>query len=115
MRGCLRWTLIALLAAAWLASPALAKPIPSKDAGGSLDAERATIETFLARDEVARALATTGLSHEQVEERLAQLSVEDLSTLAANVDQIQAAGEVPNYIWILLAVLMGVVILATIF
>ena len=33
---------------------------------------------------------------------------------AATVDQIQSAGDVPGYIWILLAVLIGVTIVATI-
>jgi hypothetical protein len=90
-------------------------PIPSKATTASRDADLATIESFLARDEVAQALAAHGLSGDEVEQRLARLSAEDLSALAANVDQIQAAGGVPQYIWILLAILMGVMILATIF
>ena len=68
-----------------------------------------------AREEVARALAAHGFSPQDVEQRIAQLSAEEISALAANLDQIQAAGAVPNYIWILLAILMAVTILATVF
>ena len=109
---------VALSALLSFAGPSLARPIPSKAASApTVDAhrDRATIEAFLARDEVAGALAAQGLSREEVEQRVAQLSREDLSALAANLDQIQAAGEVPKYIWILLAILIGVTILATVF
>ena len=109
----------ALLALLWAASAAIAAPIPSKATGvaGSeaSHADRTAIEASLARHEVAAALAAHGLSAEEVELRVAQLSAEDLSALAAHLDQIQAAGAVPNYIWILLAVLMGVTILVTVF
>jgi hypothetical protein len=112
-------TAVAVLALLGLAVPGMASPIPSKVEGASTTdpsrTDRATVEAFLARAEVARALAAQGLSEEQVEARVAKLSREDLSTLAANLDQIQAAGAVPNYIWILLAILMGVTILATVF
>ncbi len=101
-----------LLALVCLAVPSMAGPIPSKAEAGTADLAR--IESFLARDEVARALAANGLSVGEVEQRLARLSAEDLAALAANVDQIQSAGEVPSYIWILLAVLIGVTIVATI-
>jgi hypothetical protein len=107
-------TALILLALVSVAAPSMGGPIPSK-AADSRESDLATIESFLARDEVAQALAAQGLSADEVEQRLARLSAEDLSALAANVDQIQSAGAVPNYIWILLAILMGVMILATIF
>jgi hypothetical protein len=109
----------ALLTLLCAASSALAAPIPSratdKAAPGASAAHRAAIEGSLARKEVAAALAAHGLSAEDVDRRVSQLTEEDLSALAANLDQIQAAGAVPNYIWILLAILMGVTILATVF
>jgi membrane-bound lytic murein transglycosylase B len=112
-------TIASLLALLWAASSAIAAPIPSratdKAAPDVSHAGRAAVEVALARQEVADALAAHGLSAEEVEERVAQLSAEDLSALAANLDQIQAAGAVPNYIWILLAILIGVTILATVF
>jgi hypothetical protein len=104
-----------LITFAFLSAPAMGAPIPSRATAETPEADLATIESFLARDEVAQALADNGLSRDEVERRLARLSAEDLSALAANVDQIQSAGEVPNYIWILLAALIVVTILATVF
>jgi hypothetical protein len=77
-------------------------------------ADRARIEAVLARQEVAQALAAHGIAREDVEHRLAQLSPEDLRSVARNVDQVQAAGTVPNYIWILLAIFLAVSILAVV-
>jgi hypothetical protein len=73
------------------------------------------VKELLARDEVGKALAAHGLSAEDVDQRLDQLSDEDLTALAANIDQVQAAGNVPNYIWILLAIFLAVSILVLIF
>ena len=69
---------------------------------------------MLARQEVAQALAAHGIGREDVERRLAQLSPEDLRSVARNVDQVQAAGTVPNYIWILLGIFLAVSILAVV-
>jgi len=107
-------SVVTLLALVCVAAPSMGGPIPSK-AADTREADLATVEALIARQEVAQALAANGLSGDEVKQRLARLSAEDLSALAANVDQIQSAGEVPNYIWILLAVLLGVTILATVF
>jgi hypothetical protein len=69
----------------------------------------------LAQAEVAKALAAQGLPAGEIERRLAQLSAEDLQRLAANLEQIQAAGSVPDYVWILLAAFLAVSTLAIIF
>ena len=111
---------LAILAAVLLsiAAPSLAAPVPSKTAAAAAprETDAATVRSFLARDDVARALAGTGLTPPQIEQRLARLSDEDLRYLASNLDQVQAAGtEVPRYIWILLAVFLGILILAAIF
>jgi hypothetical protein len=93
-----------------------AAAIPSKaEASPTRDADLAQIRDVLARQEVARALADRGLASEEVEERLARLSDEDLRALAGNVEQIQAAGAVPEYIWILLGVFLAVSILVMVF
>ena len=109
----------ALFPLLWVASTLVAAPIPSKATDNpalvSTHRDRTAIEAALARQEVKDALAAHGLSAEEVEQRVAQLSAEDLSVLAANLDQIQAAGAVPNYIWILLAILIGVTIIVTVF
>ena len=114
MEGHLRRAVVALLALLWVATPSMGGPIPSK-AADTRQADLATVESFVGRQEVAQALAASGLTGDEVEQRLAKLSAEDLSALATNVDQIQSAGQVPNYIWILLAILIGVTILATVF
>jgi hypothetical protein len=115
----LRRTLIGLLAALVLAPPvpASAERIASRaeDASASREAALAQVRDVLARDAVAKALAAQGLPPGDVERRLADLSDEDLGRLARNLDQIQAAGNVPQYIWILLAVFLAVSILAMIF
>ncbi len=103
-----------------VAAPALAAPVPSKPAPASMpdsrETDEAKVRSFLEREDVARAMAGAGLTAPQIEQRLARLSDEDLRSLASNLDQVQAAGtEVPRYIWVLLAVLMGVLILAAIF
>ena len=113
-----RRTIATLLVLLWVASTLAAAPIPSKATDNaalvSNHADRTAIEASLARQEVREALAAHGLSLEEVDQRIEQLSPEDLSRLAANLDQIQAAGAVPNYIWILLAILIGVTIIVTV-
>ncbi len=72
-------------------------------------------EVQMARQSVAEALSARGLTAEEVESRLAQLSDEDVIYFASNLDQIQAAGEeVPEYIWWLGGGLLAVLILAAI-
>lgn len=99
------------------ALPAAAERLPSRadDPAVSRAADLARIGDAIARGEVARALAENGLSAGQVQERLARLSDEDVRRLAANLDQVQAAGQVPNYIWILLGIFLAVSILVMIF
>jgi hypothetical protein len=111
---------MAVLGAVLLGWPlaASAAVIPSKEADApvahSRQADLEQVGALVARDEVAKALTARGLAPREVEQRLAKLSDEDLRSLAANVDQIQAAGYVPEYIWILLAALIIVIILTKI-
>jgi len=97
--------------------PAAAERIASKaeDPSATRAADLARVSDLVARDEVAQALAAHGLTPQEVEQRLGRLSDEDLSRLAANLDQVQAAGSVPEYIWILLAIFLAVSILVMIF
>ena len=110
---------VASLALLCTALPCVAAPIPSKPATDPIVAsqptDRSRVEAFLATNEVKAALASRGLAPQDVEQRVARLSEADVAALAANLDQIQSAGEVPQYIWILLAVFLGVAILATVF
>ena len=114
------WRFVSLLAAALLlgaALPAVAERIASKpdDASASRAADLARVSDLVARDDVAQALAAHGLSDEEIQQRVARLSDEDLQRLAANLDQVQAAGDVPQYIWILLAIFLAVSILLMVF
>ena len=100
-----------------LASPAQALPAPSKTAADQALAEResdlAALDAVLEQEEVMAALAAHGFTRAEVNERLAQLGPEELSALASQTEQLQAAGQaVPNYIWILIAVLIVVAIVA---
>ena len=119
-KQCFRFLSVVL--AAWLGvvqpGLALAAAIPSKDPDSPTASPRQSdlsqVRDLLARDEVAKALSARGLTPPEIDRRLAQLSDEDLRLLASNVGQIQAAGYVPHYIWILLAILIVVLIVANI-
>jgi hypothetical protein len=99
------------------AMPASAERIASRgeDNDASRPAGLAQVREVLAQAEVAKALAAQGLSAGEIEQRLAQLSAEDLQRLGANLEQVQAAGSVPEYVWIILAVFLAVSTLAIIF
>jgi hypothetical protein len=99
------------------ATPAAAERIASRgdDAPVPGPADLARVQEALAGVEVANALAAQGLSAAEVEQRLGELSADDLERLAANLDQVQAAGKVPEYVWILLAAFLAVSTLAIIF
>jgi hypothetical protein len=81
---------------AFVAIPSFAGPVPSKTAASqSLDsraADLALVRDVAANEQVAQVLAAHGFTQEQVNQRLAQLSPQDLRQLAQNLDQLQAAG-----------------------
>src|SRR6266511_4420600 len=87
------------------AIPALAGPTPSKMAANqsvaSRDADLALVRDVAANEQVAAVLAAQGFSQEQVNQKLAQMSPQDLHQLAQNLDQLQAAGLTrQEWIWI---------------
>lgn len=87
------------------AVPAFAGPVPSKTAANqsieSRDADLSVVRDLAANDQVAKVLAAQGFSQEQVDQRLAQMSSQDLHQLARNLDQLQAAGLTKQeWIWI---------------
>lgn len=86
-------------------------PAPADDAAATANA----YEIVAARAIVAALLRDHGLTEQQVQERLAALSDEDVLQLSRHADQIQEGGGPPNYIWILLGALIVVVILTKIF
>lgn len=104
---------LALVAA--FAPPAQALPAPSKTAVDQALTERqadlAALDAVLDQKEVGEALAAHGFTREEVNERLAQLAPDELSALASQAEQIQAAGQ-PTYVWVLIAILAVVAIVA---
>ncbi len=118
----LRWIVVALVLGVQVmtANALFAMPTPSKTAADQSLAERqadlARIQAVIARSDVADVIAQQGFTTDEVNLRLAQLSPEEIHALSSQLDQLQAAGiSVPKYIWILLAVFLGVLILSAIF
>lgn len=97
------------------AVPAFAGPMPSKTAANqSLDsraADLALIRDVAANQQVATVLAEHGFNQAQVDQRLAQLSPQDVHQLAQNLDQLQAAGLTQQeWIWVGIGALAALVL-----
>ena len=111
---------ILLIVAAFMAVPTFAGPVPSKTAvNQSLDqrtADIAVVRDVLSHDEVAKALEARGFTRDQVDQKLAQLSPQDLHQLAQNLDQLQAAGMLTRqqWIWIGIGAVAAIILIAVI-
>ncbi|MGZ7078520.1 MAG: PA2779 family protein [Thermoanaerobaculia bacterium] len=97
------------------AVPAFAGPVPSKTAANqtldSRDADLALIRDVAANDQVAQVLTSHGFTQEQVNQKLAQLSPQDLHQLAQNLDQLQAAGITrQEWIWVGIGALAALIL-----
>ncbi len=111
---------VIVLLVACAAIPAFAGPVPSKTAvNQSLDSREAdltVVRDIAANDQVAAVLTAHGFSSDEVNQRLAQMSPQDLHQLAQNLEQLQPAGLTrQEWIWIgigALAALILVVALA---
>jgi hypothetical protein len=104
---------------AFAAIPAFAGPVPSKAvADQSIDqrsADLAQVRDVVANEQVAKVLTDRGFTKEQVDQRLAQLSPQDLHQLAQNVDQVQAAGLTrQEWIWIGIGALAALILVIAI-
>lgn len=102
------------------AIPAFAGIAPSKTAANqsidSRDADIAMVRDVAASEQVAKVLADHGFTQEQVNQKLAQMSPQDLHQLAQNVDQLQAAGLTrQEWTWILIGAVAAllIIVLAT--
>ncbi|HEV7426710.1 MAG TPA: PA2779 family protein [Thermoanaerobaculia bacterium] len=84
------------LVLAFAAIPAFAGPVPSKTAADqSIDqraADLALVRDVAANDQIAKVLTDRGFTKEQVNQRLAQLSPQDLHQLAQNIDRCRPPG-----------------------
>ena len=111
---------VVVLLVAFVAMPALAGPVPSKTAVNqsleSREADLTIVRNVVANEQVAAVLMANGFTQEQVNERLEQMSSQDLHQLSQNLEQLQPAGLTrQEWIWIgigALAALILVVALA---
>jgi hypothetical protein len=106
---------LVLFLVAFAAIPAFAGPVPSKTAANqSLDsraADLALVRDVAGNEEVAKVLAAHGFTPEQVNDRVAQMSSQDLHQLAQNLDQLQAAGLTrQEWIWIGIGALAALIL-----
>jgi hypothetical protein len=100
---------------AFAAIPAFAGPTPSKTATNqsldSRDADLSVVRDIAANEQVAQVLAANGFTQEEVEQRLAQLSSQDLAQLASNLEQLQPAGLTrQEWIWIGIGALAALIL-----
>jgi hypothetical protein len=106
---------VVFLLVAIAAVPAFAGPMPSKTAANqSLDsraADLALIRDVAANQQVATVLAEHGFTQSQVNDRLAQLSPQDVHQLAQNLNQLQTAGLTKQeWIWVGIGALAALVL-----
>lgn len=98
------------------AVPMFAGPVPSKTAANqsidSRDADLALVRSVAANEQVASALRDQGFTQEQVDQRLAQMSAQDLHQLAQNLDQLQAAGLTKQeWLWIAVGAIAALILI----
>lgn len=101
------------------ALPLSAAPVPSKVvANQSLEARNAdlaVIHDVVSNEVVATALAQHGFTQAQVEQRMAQLSTQDVHQLAQNLNQLQAAGLTrQEWTWIAIGAVAVIIIIAAV-
>ena len=84
---------LAVIAVLVVARPSLGAPVESVESARTSAAFQ-KVDEFLSEKLVAERLAALGVSREQVNARLAQLSDAQLEQLAAQVDLIQAGGTI---------------------
>ena len=98
------------------AIPAFAGPVPSKTAANqsldSREAELSVVRDVAANQQVAAVLTAHGFSQEQVNQKLDQMSPQDLHQLAQNLEQLQPAGLTrQEWIWISIGAIAALVLI----
>lgn len=111
--------LVVILVAAFAALPAFSAPVPSKTAVNQTLDQRATdlalVRDVVANEQVVKALEARGFTTEQVNQRIAQLSPQDLHQLAQNLNQVQAAGMTQQeWLWIALGAIAALILIIAI-
>lgn len=97
------------------AIPAFAGPVPSKTAANqsleSREADLTTVRSIAADEQVAAVLTANGFTQAEVEQRLAEMSPQDLHQLAQNLEQLQPAGLTrQEWIWIGIGALAALIL-----
>ena len=116
MRSSKSVLIVISLLAVFTAIPSFAVSTPSKTAANqSLDAraaDLALVRDIAADQQVAAVLTAHGVSQEQVNQKLAQMSPQDLHQLAQNLDQLQAAGLTKQeWIWVGIGALAALILI----
>jgi sensor histidine kinase regulating citrate/malate metabolism len=98
------------------AVPAIAGPVPSKTATNqSLEARQAdlsAVRSIAANEQISAALQAHGLSQQEIDQRLGQMSDQDLAQLANNLEQVQAAGLTrQEWVWIGIGALAALILI----
>ena len=106
---------VVVLLLTFAAIPALAGPVPSKTAANqsidSRDADLAVVRAVAANEQVSAVLTAHGFTQEQVEQRLAKMSPQDLHQLSQNLEQLQPAGLTrQEWIWIGIGALAALIL-----
>ena len=101
------------------AIPALAGPVPSKTAENqsleTREADLTIVRSVAANEQVAAVLAANGFSAEEVDQRLARMSSQDLHQLAQNLEQLQPAGLTrQEWIWIGIGALAALILVVAV-
>ena len=103
----------ALLASCLLVfSPARAEMIETPELlAPSAEAQRAQVDTFLARADVQRELEALGVSPADAAVRVASLSQAELQVLSSRIDSLPAGGHVSNNTLVLLLIIVLIIVL----
>lgn len=73
---------------------------------GNLSANRASVNQFLARDDVRQAMLGQGVSPQAAMERVAAMSDSEVAQLAGRIDQAPAGGDVLGLLFTVFIVLL---------
>jgi hypothetical protein len=104
-------SLIVCITAAGLPFSAQARIVATEEitapaVASTLSDSRATVNQFLARDEVRQAMLGQGVSAQAALERVAAMSDSEIAQLAGRIDQAPAGGEVLGLLFTVFIVLL---------
>ncbi len=112
---CLVWVLVAWMGGlAAVPAPAAAAPAPTHLALAAPDraAGLAAVQAFLERKVVRQRLSDLGLSSEEIQARLPEMTDEQMHAVASRIEGLQAGGDgIGIVIGLLLVVLIVIIIL----